>query len=195
MTKELNEAAKHIADELIFLSKMLDKKMETWEDTMARNPNSSNKDVSAGFITKESNKPGVDLVIDIQAPPDSQKALLRTWGIESVVDSNGNERYNNIQLSFVVDYDIAREFVGRGQALTRDDIVHFLHTAENSIDRIIVSDQTGKDDKSQQLLGSRHDLDAKSLESLAEDTAKDLIQIMEIVLQRLKQSVVSEAKT
>lgn len=188
MSKEFSEATKHIADELIDLSRMLDKKMETWSDNIARYPNSPNKGVSEGFINKESDKPGVDLVIDVLAPPNEQKALLRTWGIECVPDSDGNERFNNIQLSYVVDHATARQLVEKGQKLTRDDIAKFLHSTEHQLDRLVISDQTGRDKSSQELLGKRYDLDAEALGILTKDERAELMLTMEKVLERLKQS-------
>jgi hypothetical protein len=194
MSTKFSEATKHTADELIALSQMLDRKMETWSDSIARHPDSPNKDVTAGFINKESDKPGVDLVIDVLAPPNEQKALLRTWGIECVPDSDGNERFNNIQLSYVVDYATARELVVKDKALTRDDIEKFLHSSKHQLDRIVISDQTGRDKSSQQLLGNRYDLDSEGLSNLTEDAIAELAQTMEKVLERLKQSAISEVE-
>jgi len=193
MTATFSDTSKLIADEIITLSRLLDTEMETWHDVVARVHDSTSKNVSAGFITKPNATSGIELVVDIQAPPVEQKARLRIWAIEIVQDNDGNERFNNVQLNYHLDYAQARQLIEQTNALTLNDLANILHDSANQLESIAISDLAGKIEASQKQLGKRYDLDSDELNSVTEDLHNELLQAMNIVLERLKQS--AESKT
>ena len=195
MTSDFNEFTKQIAYEIIAMSGLLDNKMETWADVFARHPDSQNANASAGFIMNETNANVIEVVIDVQTLADTGSALLRTKAIETVLDSNGNERFNNISLSYAVDYAIACQLVEKAVSITREDISQLLLTETSRLAMIVVSDQTGRDKASERLLGKRYDLTTDDLITVAENTAEKLKQVLNIVLARLKQTVTRELNT
>src|ERR1700733_5429976 len=102
MIDELTATAKQVGLELISMSDTLADKMQTWGDALTQNPESVTATISAGFINKPSVTSGLELVIDVQAPPD-ESAILRTWAIETKVGDDQKEYFNNIQLTFETD--------------------------------------------------------------------------------------------
>lgn len=62
------------------------------------------------------------MVVDIQAPKDKHGATLRTWAISSVKDGEGNERFNNVQLDFSVDYDQGRLVAAKADSISLQDL-------------------------------------------------------------------------
>lgn len=181
----------HIADEIISLSHLLDEEIETWSDVIARVPDSTSKNVNAGFVSKPDTKSKIELVIDIQAPPHEHTSKLRFWAIEIVKDDNNNERFNNIQLTFHLDYDKARKLVEQETPLTRDDLISLASDPVIQLESIAISDLTGKDGVTGQQLGKRYDLDSNDLDSITEVFGNELNQIMNNVMDRLKKSASS----
>ena len=188
MTTEFKNYADNIADEIIGLSLQLDNEIETWRDVVARVPDSTSKGVSAGFISKPNTASSIELAVDVQAPPDEKTARLRIWAIETIKDSNNNERFNNIQLTYHLDYDTAHKLVEQTNALTRDNLSILAHDPANYLENIVISDLTGRDSASDQLLGKRYDLSTDELNAVNEKTSIELKTAMDSVLERLKKS-------
>ena len=184
MTEEFTTTAKRIGDELIDISESLALKMEKWSDVPVR-PNSLSDTECVGFITKESPTAGLDLVIDIQAAAGTDTAILRTWAIASTLDDTGNERFNNIQLDFAMDYDVARAVAQKGEAVTHDDIRRALHEPTTTLSHTVVSNQSGLDATSQQPLGERYDVTVAELGQQA-GAADKIGRALHVVLPILK---------
>ncbi len=188
MTTEFRDYANSIADEIIALSLQLDNELETWSDVIARVPDSTSKGVSVGFVSKPNPSSSIEIVIDIQAPPVEHTARLRIWVIETAKDSSGNERFNNIQLTYSLDYDTAHKLVEQTDILTRDDFSILVHEPANHIENIVISDLTGKDTTSGKQLGKRYDLASDDLSNMNEALSSELASVINIVLERLKKS-------
>ncbi len=169
----------------------LDNEIETWRDVIARVPDSTNKGVNAGFISKPTTS-GIEIVVDIQAPPSEQTARLRIWAIEIIKDSDGNERFNNVQLMYYLDYDKAHKLVEQTDPLTRDDFSALAHDPANYLENIVISDLTGRDSHSEQLLGKRYDVESDELNDMSEDLSNKLIVAANTVLERLKKSAANK---
>jgi len=157
MSEKLDITAKQIGDALIDMSDVLKAKMEKWSDVPMR-PNSLKDTECVGFINKETDEPGLNLVVDIQAPANTNEATLRIWGINSEVDADKNERFNNIQLDFDMEYTAARAIAQKGKTVTRDDIRAALRQSSTQLSHVVVGNQSGFDKATQQPLGERYDL-------------------------------------
>jgi hypothetical protein len=188
MTTDFEDYINSIADEIIALSKQLDSEIETWRDVVARVPDSTSKGVSAGFISKPTAASGIEVAVDIQAPPAGHAARLRIWAIETVKDTTGYERFNNIQLTYSLDYGTAHKLVEQTKALTREDLSILAHGPANHVENIVISDLTGKDAASGQLLGKRYDLGPDDLRTMDGNRSSELVSVINTVLGRLKKS-------
>lgn len=187
MTEELVTAAKQAGLEIIDMSDMLDDKMETWADVLARNPESVTATSSAGFV----NKPAAsqfELVVDVQTAPD-QEAVLRTWVIETKVGYDQKEYFNNVQLTFQVDGQQARAAIAKGGAISRDDIRLLLQTETSRLANITISNESGVD-STKKTRGERYDFTIAELNQSPSDTAK-AVQALQVVLRTLKRSLAS----
>ncbi|MGF7229454.1 MAG: hypothetical protein ACQR33_05760 [Candidatus Saccharibacteria bacterium] len=192
MTSEFNQSTKQIADELIALSAVLKDKMETWADVFTRRPDGQ-ADAGAGFISTQSESDTLEVVIDVQAQANANSGVMRTKAIETKLDSSGNERFNGISLNYGVDYAAAQKLVEKAGAITREDIAQLLHDDTSQVTWILISDETGKDSATQELLGKRYDLESDELSTLSEDTSKELMLAMDKVLGKLNQTAKREA--
>ncbi|MGH7157242.1 MAG: hypothetical protein ACREGG_03995 [Candidatus Saccharimonadales bacterium] len=188
MNQELESTAKKIGDQIIDLSALLDAKMEKWSDVSKR-PDDLSDTECVGFINKETGAAGLNIVVDVQAPADGDKAKLRLWAIESKVD-NDVERFNNVQLTFEVDYDQARQLAQKGDQITRDDIRAALHEQNTKLTHITVSNQSGVDEKTQHSFGERYDLGVSELEK-NEELIPKVTGSLNAVMSSLKHSVVA----
>ncbi|MEO8863350.1 MAG: hypothetical protein ABI354_03445 [Candidatus Saccharimonadales bacterium] len=191
MTTKFKDYINSVADGIIALSRQLDNEIETWRDVVARVPDSANKGVSAGFISKPNATSGIEIVADIQAPPTEQIARFRIWAIETVKDSDDNERFNNIQLTYLLDYGKARRLVEQADSLTRENLATLAHDHVEQLTSIVISNQTGLDVAAEQLLGKRYDIQSDKLSNLSEDFCDELELAMSTVLERLKQTATS----
>ncbi len=191
MIDELTTTAKQTALELISMSSVLAEDMETWGDILARNPESVTATISAGFINKPSVISGIDLVIDIQAPPDKD-AVLRTWAIETKIGDDQKEYFNNIQLTFAADGQQARGLIAKGKTITREDIRLLLQSPASRLARITVTSESGGGE-AKQSYDERYDLTTVELSQRQDDIAK-VDRALRVVLQTLKQSVVNSLR-
>jgi hypothetical protein len=194
MTSEFNHASKQIADNIIDISVLLKDRMESWADVFVRIPDSQNVNVTAGFITNWTQPNVVEVLVEVQAPANSTEALIRTQIISAIKDSDGNERFNQVSLHYSADYPQARQLVEKGGSTTRDDIARLLHAEDSRLVRVTVSDDTGKDSSSQQLLGTRYDFDDGELAAIAEETESELSAIMDVVLSKLRSTSEQQAR-
>jgi hypothetical protein len=192
MTTDFRDYANSIADGIIALSLQLDNEIETWHNVLTRVPDSTSKGVSAGFISKPTTPSGIEIVVDIQAPPVEQTARLRIWAIETVKDDDSNERFNNIQLTYHLDYDKAHKLVEQTDPLTRDNLSILAHDPTNNLENIVISDLAGRDVASGQLVGKRYDIGPDQLSVMTEDLGSELVATMNSVLKRLKKSAASK---
>lgn len=193
MTSQFNNSTKQLADDLITMSMLLDKRMETWADVFTRHPDSQNVGVCAGFISKQTSVNSIEVLADVQTSSDTNAGVVRIRAIETIRDENGNERFNNVSLQYAAEYTSARQLVEKGKSITREDIKKLLHADASKLDNLTISDATGRDNKSQQLLGKRYDLDEGELATTTKDTEEELIRAADTVLARLKQTAANEA--
>jgi hypothetical protein len=194
MTSEFNQSTKRVADDIIAISILLKDRMESWDDVFTRIPDSQNVNVTTGFITNWTKPNVIEVLVEVQAPADDTKALIRTQLIETIKTNDGNERFNQVSLRYAVDYAQARQLVEKAGATTREDIVTLLHADKSQLARIVVSDETGKASKTEQLLGARYDYDAVELATIPESTEKELLSVSDTVLAKLKETAIREAK-
>ena len=190
MIEDLSTAAKQTALELITISDTLAGTMQTWADVLAQNPESTTATLSAGFINKDSEAPGLELVVDVQAPPD-EKAVLRTWAIQTKIGDDQKEYFNNIQLTFEADGQQVGDLIAKGSAITREDIRLLLQDQTTQLARITVSNQSGGDG-TQQTHGERYDFTATELNDRPDDAAK-VAQALQAVLPTLQQAATAIA--
>ncbi|HVI69073.1 MAG TPA: hypothetical protein VM581_01305 [Magnetospirillaceae bacterium] len=186
MIDELAATSKQVGLELIDMSDTLTSEMQTWGDVLAQNPESTTATISAGFVTKPTAKPGRELTIDVQIPPD-KKAMLRTWAIETKIGDDQQEYFNNIQLTFEVDNQQVRDLVAKGRAITREDIRRLLKDQTSRLARITVSNKSGGDG-TKQTHGERYDFTIPELNQHPDEVAK-VDKALQTVQQILKQSV------
>lgn len=189
MNEPLITTATNVADELIAISEQLSGKMVSWRSMDAR-PDGLSATECVGFVNGETD--GLTLVIDIQVPDDGQQATLRTWGIESHPDVAHVERFNSIQLDFLVGYAKAQELASVGE-VTRGDIRTLLHDQSTQLSRVLVSNQSGFDSAKDELLGERYD---HTIEELAGDPSKSEVVTTSLtsVISLLKQSAAAEVE-
>lgn len=188
MIEKLTMTAKQIADEILDLSTALERVMEQWSDTDQR-PNGLSATECVGFITKESTGDDISITVDLQAPSDGSEALLRTWAIASRSDANNIERFDNIQLTFAVDYDSARAVTQKAGEATRDDLRTLLRLPETKLMQVVVSDQSGLDKTTGESLGQRYELDDDREPTQPEGSIEVIDATVHTVLSKLKQSV------
>lgn len=186
MIDKLAATAKQVGLELIDMSDAFAENMETWGDILAQNPESITAAVSAGFINKPSVESALELVIDVQTPPD-ERAVLRTWAIETKVGDDQKEYFDNIQLTFETDDQQARSLVAKGKAITREDIRRLLQDQASQLTNITVSNKSGGDGAGQ-THGERYDFNVAELSQHPDDITKINHSLQE-VLQALKQSL------
>jgi hypothetical protein len=189
MIDELTATAKQVGIELIDMSDMVAQNMQTWGDVLAQNPESTTATISAGFINKPSATSGPDMVIDVQAPPDGN-AVLRTWAIQSKIDDDQKEYFNNIQLTFETDSQQVRDLITKGGSITRKDIRILLEDQASRLAKITVSNKSGGDG-AKQTYGERYDFTVAELSQHPDDAAK-INQALQTVLQTLKQSLANK---
>jgi hypothetical protein len=186
MIEELSATAKQVGLELIDMSDALRDSMQTWADLLVQNPESITATMSAGFINKTLVAPEFELTIDVQAPPD-QKAVLRTWAIETITGDDQKEYFNNIQLTFEADDQQVRSLIAKGGAITRDDIALLLQSQTSHLVRVTVSNKSGGDG-TKQTHGERYDFTVAELNESPEEAAKAKHALQD-VLRTLKQSL------
>lgn len=194
MTNPFIEDTKQLAKRIIELSYILDDELETWREVVVRVPDSTSKDVIVGYISKPNASSGLELVLDIQAPPLEDWARLRIWAIETTKDEAKNERFNNIQLTFSLDKSLARQYVEQQLVLDRGELTKLLDDPSLSLQEIVTSDMTGKDNKSGESLGKRHEIDTEALKSLPEDDQARLVESLSTIFERLKKTAESKQK-
>jgi hypothetical protein len=168
------------------MSDTLSNNMQTWGDLLAQNPDSITAALSAGFINKPSVAPEFELTVDVQAPPD-EKAVLRTWAIETRIGDDQKEYFNSIQLTFEADDQQVRGLIAEGKAITREDIRRLLQDQTSRLSRITVSNESSGDG-TKQTHGERYDFTVAELGKNPEEAAKVSHALGE-VLRTLQQSL------
>ena len=186
MIDELAQTAKQVGLELIDMSETLADEMQTWGDLLDENPEAPTPKITAGFITKLSATSGRELTIDVQMPP-GEKAVLRTWAIETKLGDDQKEYFTGFQLTFEADDQQVRELVAKGKNITREDIRHLLQNQTGQLVLITVSNKTGGDG-TKQTHGERYNLTAAELAEHP-DNAAQVNQALQTVWQALKQSL------
>jgi len=186
MIDQLATTAKQAGLELIALSDTLADTMQTWGDVLAHNPNSVTATFSAGFINKPTAATELEMVIDVQAPPD-QPAVIRTWAIQTKTSSDHKEYFNNIQLTFETDSQQAHSLTSKGKAITREDIRTLLQSAVSRLANITVTHESAGDGPNT-TPAERYDFSASQL-SKRPDEAPKISRALQAVLQALKKSL------
>lgn len=185
MIDELTKTAKQVGVELIDMSNKFAEDMQTWKSILDENPESQTAIFSAGFVKKASVTHGPEFVIDVQAPPN-EKAILRTWAIETKVGNDQKEYFNNIQLTFEADDQQVRDLIAKGEAITREDIRLLLQSQTSRLVRITVSNESGGDGI-QQTHGERYDFTIDELGQHPDDLTK-VTRSLRVVLRALQKS-------
>lgn len=185
MTEELAATAKQTGIDLIKLSDTFADKMQTWADLLAEDPDILAATYSAGFISNPSEAHNLELVIDVQAPADGL-TILRTWAIETLTGDNGEESFNNIQLTFSADDQQVHELLAKGNTITREDIRRLLQDSSTRLQSITVSNESGGDGISQ-THGELYSFDIDEL-SQSPDKVAEVGKTLQTVLQRLKRA-------
>jgi hypothetical protein len=188
MTNKFKDYINQTANEIIALSQLLNEEIETWSDVKARVLDSTSDNISVGFVSKPNTLSGIEFVIDVQVLSVEQIVRLRIWVIETTQDNNGNDRFNNIQLSYKLDYSKASQLVNQANTLSRDDFLSLAHESTDQLDNLVVGDLTGQDKVSEEILGQRYELDSNELNAMTEDLCNELEQSMTTVLERIKKS-------
>jgi hypothetical protein len=189
MIDSLNNKAKEVANKLIDLSTQLADRMDTWSNS-STGPGSLSDKEHAGFINKEDAIPGINLVIDVQVPEATNEPLVRIWAIECIVDQYNRERYNNIQLTFATDADKAQRVIDQFTTESREDIRNLLLDSDTTLKNIVISDQTGRDEITQELLGNRYSVNTDELTE--PELANTLGDVLDTVLAALVSSVTTK---
>ncbi len=188
MTIKFKDYINQTANEIIALSQLLNEEIETWNDVRARVADSTSDNISVGFVSKPNTLSGIELIIDIQILSVEQIARLRIWVIETTQDNNGNDRFDNIQLSYQLDYSKVSQLVNRTNTLSRDDFINLVHESTDQLANLVVSDLTGQDKLSEEILGQRYELNSNELNTITDDLCNELEKSMTTVLERIKKS-------
>lgn len=191
---DFNDYAKQTADQLISLSEQLAGKMETWATAFERHPDAQNVNERAGFISDQTVTSPLEVLVDIQISNESQPATLRSRAIETTADKRCNQRFNNISLGFTVDEAAAHELVAKAAAITRDDIRELLHNQATRLRTLVVSNGSGRDEQTEELLGQRYDIMGDELNNLSTETIAAIKTATDAVLPRLQQAVTKAAQ-
>ncbi len=189
MTNKFKDYINQTANEIIALSQLLNEEIETWSDVRARVPHSTSDNISVGFVSKPNILSGIEFVIDVQVLSVEQIARLRIWVIETTQDNNGNDRFDNIQLSYKLDYSKTSQLVNQANTLSRNDFLNLAHESTDQLDNLIVGDLTGQDKISEEILGQRYELDSNELNAMTEDLCNELEQSTITALERIKKSI------
>ena len=189
MIDKFTATAKQVGLELIDMSDGFAEKMQTWSDILTQNPDSITAGISAGFITKPSVASALEMVIDVQTPPN-EAAVLRTWAIETKVGADKKEYFNNIQLTFTVEAQQAASLVARGGDTTREDIRLLLKSPTSQLARITLSNESSGDGAAQ-TNGERYDYTTSELDHNVNDAPK-VMQVLQEVLPKLKQALADD---
>lgn len=186
MIDELAAASKQTGLELITLSNTVAGTLQTWGDTLDQVPDSITATFTAGFISKPSVPTELEMVIDVQTPPDGA-AVLRTWAIQTKMGHNKKEYFNSMQLTFEIDDQQAHDLVAKGKAITREDIRLLLQKQSSRLARITVCKESG-DDKATQTSDERYDFTIAELNQHQDDAGK-ANKALQTVLETLQSSI------
>jgi hypothetical protein len=190
MNTQLSQTAKEIGNEIIDLSKVLDRKMEKWSDSDKRPDDLSNQEC-VGFINKETAIDGINIMVDLRVPKNDNKAVLRTWVVDDQVGKDNIERFNNIQLAFLINYAQAQLQVQKGSAITREELRLLLHLEDTLLIHLVVSDQSGVDESKGNTVGQRYELNVDELGKQI-DNSDTIEASLKSVLTRLKATSANE---
>lgn len=191
MNQLLTNTAIRTADALIDMSTQLAGKMDIWSN-IANGAGSLRDTERAGFVNKTSSDSGIDMVIDLQAPDNSNEAVLRTWAINSIRGDDGVKLFNNIQLMFASDYEKARLLTERFDTVTREDIRGLLHEPTTLLKTVVISDKSGLDEATQETYGQRYDLSFNEI--IEQGMADEINVLLKTVLESLQRDADSEAR-
>jgi hypothetical protein len=189
MNQTLNDTSKKTAAALIAISTKLAHKMDKWHNIVV-GEGSLQSTERAGFVNKTSADTGIDLVIDVLAPKDVGEAALRTWALDSHISSEGAKVFNNIQLTFDIDYETARALTERFDTVTRDDIQTLLHQPSTSLQSVAISNQSGLSPSANIIPGQYYDVSADEITE--QNITDEVCSTLATVLATLKQA--SEAE-
>ena len=189
MNQDINDTAKKIADNLIELSAKLADKMDRWSDIVVGEGSLQNTE-RAGFVNKTSADKGIDLVVDIHALNDSSEATLRTWALDSVMKDDGSKVFNNIQLTFSVPYDKARQLTERFDRVTRDDLRSALHDADTTLQSVVICNQSALTQTEKTLQGKYYDVSADEI--IEQHIAGEVLDTLKTVLESLQNAADAE---
>jgi histidinol phosphatase-like enzyme len=189
MEQTFNDRTKQIADALIDMSAKLAAKMDAWHNIVVGEGSMRNTD-RAGFVNKTSSDSGIDFLIDIQAPANGNEAVLRTWAIESFGSEDGVKLFNNIQLTFTVTYEKARQLTERFDTVTREDIRSLLHESDTELQSVVISNQSGLSESDKTTYGKRYDVTANDI--VEQDLKDEICGELEEVLRALQNNADTE---
>lgn len=189
MNQNLNDTTKKIANALIDMSAKLANKMDSWSNIVV-GEGSLQKTERAGFANKTSADSGIDMVIDVHAVNNDTEATLRTWALDGVMKDDGTKVFNNIQLTFGVSYEKARQLTERFDTVTRDDIQALLHETDTALRSVVVSNRWTLDETTRVLQGQYYDVSADEITE--QGIAEELSDTLKTVLESLQNAADTE---
>lgn len=186
MNNELQTTAKQMGSNIIDISDKMAENMLSWDDFFKDNPNVTKDSNVVGFKSDRSKNSNMEIIIDVNSPSNGD-SILRTWIIDMKTDSNNDEYFNNIQLTFSVDPELASRLVSLHGDVNRDEIKNLLNEDSTSLQHITISDKTTGDGSSQ-TSGKSFDYDAKELSNNPE-MITEVTQSLHNVMNSIQQSV------
>ncbi len=193
--KALNTLAKRAGKQLIAQGQQVADKMNKWSDETEK-PLSDKE--WAGFKSIKEVVGEVSYLLDIQAPENEDRATLRVSGIIEGKDGKGRVAFNRIDLIFDIGYESASTALQQVSELSRADIQAVMQNPRTSLRRTILSNQSGMDQKTEEVYGERFDLEIAPSEvsynrnGLLTDNGQDsapnmkkVAQTIDVIVERL----------
>lgn len=185
MDTKLSNNIKEIGAQVIEISNLISEKMYTWEDFFKDFPDSNNENKVAGFKTRPGSS-NLEAIVDVQTNQEGH-STLRTWVIQSKTGPDSNDNFNNIQLTFSVNQDLASKLISMRGGIDRQSLTKLLQNETTKLERIIVSDNASGDGK-KLVSGIRFDLDDNAL-SKEDYNSNQLLESLNNVIESIKKSV------
>ncbi len=190
MLDRANYIFKKVAEEIIKFSNSKIDTLEKWSD---QHPVAEGRgeDQRIGFITKTEFSDDISFVMDIVNIPKDNIYNLRIWVIRTEVDSNGDEVFNQVQLTFDMEAEIAGQEIRKKDSFNAEDILHVLKREKLLINRAVLSNNTGINKKTDKRLGLRQDYDFvnKTLFTSSDRQPKEDILTGDLSEEELKRTI------
>ena len=158
MVESLTEVFRESAKGIVAFSKENESKLERWSDQTPL-PDGRGLDRRIGFTTKLEFSDALNFVMDIVNIPDDDICDLRVWLIKTEIDSNKDEIFNQLSLTFSISEQTAKREIAKGVKFNIDDVMNMLNKDKLAVKRAVLSNNTGLRKKTDKRLGLRKDYD------------------------------------